>query len=265
MERLTILIESTDFRLTCKFNPSDQDDSFSFQRSSGAAREQSGSLTGGSASDDRIVSRGRGDTRLTVKLLFDVFMEDSSNRSEDVRELTRPLWELTEYPGQPPRAFELRRPLGALTENQGQSPRASELRRVRLFWGKSWEIPAVVESVSERYERFSGTGEPQRSWLTLSLMRVNDDIPPAETPSLHPATQMPTLEILAAAFDSNWGVHEKLGDNVQGESLWQIANRYYGDPRLWRLVALANDIADPLKIPAGKLLKIPPLKVLKGR
>ena len=76
---------------------------------------------------------------------------------------------------------------------------------------------------------------------------------------------MPTPEILAAAFDSNWGVHEKLGDNVQGESLWQIANRYYGDPRLWRLVALANDIADPLKIPAGKLLKIPPLKVLKGR
>ena len=150
MERLTILIESTNFRLTCKFNPSDQDDSFSFQRSSGAAREQSGSLTGGSTSDDRIVSRGRGDTRLTVKLMFDVFLDDSPNRSEDVRELTRPLWELTEY--------------------QGQGPRTSELRRVRLFWGKSWEIPAVVESVSERYERFSDTGKPQRSWLTLSLM-----------------------------------------------------------------------------------------------
>jgi hypothetical protein len=243
VEHVTFLIESTNVRLTCLLNPEDKEDSLTIERSSGAAREQSGSLTGGNMSDDRIVSRGRGDTRLKLKLLFDVALQGSSIWSQDVRDLTRPLWELTEY------------------EEQG----ARELRRVRLFWGKGWEIPAVVESVAERYERFSSSGRPQRSWLTLSLLRVSDQPQPAEWPPLHPATKMPSLEQLAAARDPSWGVHEKLGNSVQGEHLWQLASLYYGDPRLWRLIALANDIADPSKILAGILLVIPPLKVLKGR
>ena len=243
MEHVTFLIESTNVRLTCLLNPEDKQDSLTIERSSGAAREQSGSLTGSNMSDDRIVSRGRGDTRLKLKLLFDVALKGSSIRSRDVRDLTRPLWELTEY------------------QEQG----AHELRRVRLFWGKGWEIPAVVESVAERYERFSSSGRPQRSWLTLSLLRVSDQPLLAERPPLHPATKMPTPEQLAAARDPSWGVHEKLGNGVQGEHLWQLASLYYGDPRLWRLIALANDIADPSKIPAGILLMIPPLKVLKGR
>lgn len=245
MEYVTFLIESTNVRLTCLLNPEDQSDSLTFERSSGATREESGSLTGNDMNEDRVVSRGRGDTRLTLKLLFDVSLAGSSIRTGDVRDLTSPFWELTEY--------------------QGQGAQALELRRVRFFWGKGWAIPAVVESVAERYERFASNGVPQRSWLTLSLMRVHDQVPPAEPPVLHPATQMPPPEKLAAASDPSWGVHEKLGDGVQGEHLWQLASRYYGDPRLWRLIALANDIADPLKIQAGKVLKIPPWKILKGR
>lgn len=260
MERVTFLIESTNVRLTCLLNPEDREDSLTIQRSSGAAREESSSLTGSDLSDNRVVSRGRGDTRLTLKLLFDVSLAGSSIRSADVRDLTRPLWDLTEYPLQG-------------TRQAAAGSKGRELRQVRLFWGKGWEIPAVVESVAERYERFSANGLPQRSWLTLGLMRVHDEIPPAEAPIVHPATAMPPPERLAAASAAgsgaggsapNWGVHEKLGSDVQGEQLWQLASRYYGDPRLWRLIALANDIAHPLKIQAGKLLKIPPLKILKG-
>ena len=245
MERVTFLIEGTHARLTCLVNPEDREDGLTIQRSSGATREQSSSLTGSNLSDDRVVSRGRGDTRLSLKLLFDVALPGSTIRTNDVRDLTRPFWDLTEY--------------------RGQSPQALELRRVRLFWGKGWEIPAVVESVAERYERFAANGLPQRSWLTLGLMRVDDPLPSPEPPSLHPATQMPTVEQLAAASNPSWGAHEKLGNGVQGEHLWQLASRYYGDPRLWRLIALANDVANPLRIQAGKLLKIPPLKILKGR
>lgn len=245
MDRITFIIERTGVRLTCLLNPEDKQDSLTIKRSSGVTREQSGSLTGGGLSDDRIVSRGRGDTRLELKLLFDVSLAGSSIRSGDVRDLTNPFWELAEY--------------------QVQGSQTSELRVVRLFWGKGWDIRVVVESVAERYERFSSDGRPQRSWLTLGLMRVDDQPTPAHPPVLYPSTQMPTPEKLAAASDPSWGIHEKLGDDVQGESLWQLASRYYGDPRLWRLIALANDIADPSKIQAGKLLKIPPLKVLKGR
>jgi hypothetical protein len=241
VDRITFLIGSTDIlRLTCLLNPEDTQDGLTIERSSGVTREQSGSLTGSKLSDDRIVSRGRGDTRLKLKLLFDVSLAGSSIYSEDVRDLTRSFWDLSEY-------------------------QALELPRVRLLWGKGWDIPVVVESVAERYERFSPDGRPQRSWLTLGLMRVNDQLPPASPPALYSATQMPTLEQLVAASDPNWGVHEKLGNGVQGDHLWQLASRYYADPRLWRLIALANDIANPLKIQAGKLLKIPPLKVLKGK
>lgn len=247
MERVTFLIENRkppDNRLTCLLNPEDKD-GFTIKRSSGATREQSSSVIGSDLSDDLIVSRGRGDTSLELKLLFDVMLAGSSIRSSDVRELTRPFWELAEY--------------------RAHGSPVSELPVVRFFWGKGWDIRVVVESVAEQYVRFSRDGLPQRSKLTLGLKRVHDQPPPAEQPSLHPPTQMPTSEQLAAASDPTWGVHEKLGGSTQGEALWQLASNYYGDPRLWRLIALANEIVNPLKIPAGTLLKVPPLKVLKRR
>ena len=245
MDRVTFIIENTGVRLTCLLNPEDKQDSLTINRTSGATREPGGSLSGGEQSEDRIVSHGRGDTRLELKLLFDVSLAGSSFQSGDVRDLTKPFWKLAEY--------------------QAQGSQANELRVVRLIWGKGWDIRVVVESVAERYERFSPNGLPQRSWLMLGLMRKHEQTPPSNPPILHPATQMPTFEQLAAASDSNWGVHEKLGNGGQGEHLWQLAMLYYGDPRLWRLIALANDIANPLKIQAGKPLKIPPFKVLKGR
>ena len=42
-----------------------------------------------------------------------------------------------------------------------------------------------------------------------------------------------------------------------GERLDQIAYRYYRDAALWRLVALANDIQDPFRLPPDRPLRIP--------
>jgi hypothetical protein len=47
-----------------------------------------------------------------------------------------------------------------------------------------------------------------------------------------------------------------------GERLDHLEFKYYGHlghPSLWRWLAIVNDIVDPLRIPLGTLLQIPPL------
>jgi nucleoid-associated protein YgaU len=49
------------------------------------------------------------------------------------------------------------------------------------------------------------------------------------------------------------------GYEISGqERLDEIAYKFYGDPSLWRLIARASLIADPLRIEAGRVLTIPP-------
>lgn len=246
MERVAFLIEDTNERISCLLNPEDRQDSFTIERNSGVSRDSERSLFGREQSDTPVVFRNRGDTRLTVKLLFDVTLAGSTVRTEDVRDLTGPIWRLAEYASAAPR----------------QS--LQELPRVRFIWGKAWDLPVVVESVAERYERFTRLGTPQRSWMSLRLLRVTDEIPkPVESSGVRPE-DLPAAEDLQRAADPSWGVHEFIGGGTQGDSIWMLASKYHGDPSLWRLIALANDIANPSDIPAGTLLRIPPPDVLRG-
>jgi hypothetical protein len=267
MERITFLIESTHLRLTCLLNPEDRDESLTLERSSGIAREDGSSTFGASLSDNPVQARGWGDTRLTLKLLFDVSLSPPSLAIKDVRELTRPLWELTEHS-----AGRRSTRSGAGAEPTAQrNPANRGIPQVRIFWGKGWEIPAVVESVAERYERFSEDGRPQRSWMTLRLLRVSDEIPPSELPARFSVQALPELDNLAGTVpgdeqpDSTWDAHVKVGGGTQGDQLWQLAARYLGDPRLWRWIALYNQVDDPNHIQAGTALVIPPLQKLSVR
>lgn len=45
----------------------------------------------------------------------------------------------------------------------------------------------------------------------------------------------------------------------QENRLDMIANKYYSDPTLWWVIALANDLVDPFVIQPGTVLRIPPL------
>lgn len=49
------------------------------------------------------------------------------------------------------------------------------------------------------------------------------------------------------------------------DTITWLAYVYYGDPRLWRVIADRNGIADPRKIEAGALLLIPQKPVERGR
>lgn len=242
MERVAFLIENTNTRISCLLNPADWQDGFVMERRSGAARLEDGALTNTDASDSPVVYRNRGDTRLNLKLMFDVSLAGSSIQVSDVRELTRPLWEMAEY----------------ITQRR----RYAELPRVRFIWGRAWNIPVVVDAVAERFERFTPQGVPQRSWMSLRLLRTSEAAVPEQPPARISNSEQSHLVESLPEQDHTWGVHEVLGGGVLGERLDQLAARYYGDPSLWRVIAAANNIADPSAIPAGTLLRIPPPALL---
>jgi hypothetical protein len=47
------------------------------------------------------------------------------------------------------------------------------------------------------------------------------------------------------------------GERTVAESLYEIATTQYGNPGMWRLIAAANGIADPLGLRPGTTLRIP--------
>jgi hypothetical protein len=176
----------------------------------------------------------------------------------DVQDLTRPLWELA--------------------ENVASVDGAARLRTVRLVWGKSWNVPAVVVAVAERFERFDPSGSPQRSWLRLRLLRVATSAAtsatvaqPAAGFAVPPDGSVPEDQeiIHEVQGGTTTADHEGADDGKPpappvGERLDLIAARYYGEPSLWRVLAAYNGIADPTRIPPPSTIRIPPLATLRA-
>jgi hypothetical protein len=201
----------------------------------------SGPLTGAGLSDDPILYTGGGRTILELDLLFDMELADERGTPAvaDVRALTGPLWEMAENTRQ--------------WQVAGQPRGYARPAQVRFLWGKAWNVPAVVLSVAERFERFTAQGHARRSWLRLRLLRVNETVPqPRARPSFILA-DVPSPDQVGLP-DETWGAHEYF----QGERLDQLAARTYGEPALWRLIAAVNQIDDPSDVEVGRLLRLPP-------
>jgi hypothetical protein len=152
VERVAFLIEDSNERLRCLLNP----ETLVVRRLSGTRQRRSvtGRLTGAGLTDDPLLYTGGGRTELELDLLFDTSLAGSSIATNDVRDLTAPLWNLA--------------------ENVAHRDGYSRVPLVRFIWGKSWNIPGVIEAVSERLERFTPDGVPQRSWLRMRFVRVNE-------------------------------------------------------------------------------------------
>lgn len=257
MERAAFLIEdplrrSTGARLSCLLNPN----TLVFRRVAGLRprRSMAGVITQEGLRDDPLVQTGGGTTELRLDLLFDVNLPGTwletvpsdpvaGDDERDVRDLTRPLWDLA--------------------ENRLRAGVVAGPPRVRFIWGKVWDFPAVVAAVAERLESFTSLGIPQRSFLRLRLLRADDRVvpeisPPARLPgmpsTLEPEPRSP-LEVLPLAEQPPAESYETYVS--PGHPLFLTAFRFFGDPGLWSLLAQANPEVDPVFVPPGTVLRVP--------
>ena len=255
MERVAFLVESSGERIDSMLNP----ETLVLRRSAGVQRRKSlgGQLTGVDLSDDPLLFTGGGLTELELELLFDLDL-DPQNPYQSVRRLTERFWQLAE---------------NTASEGGYGSPTL-----VRFIWGKEWNVLGVVTSVAERFERFTPSGEPRRSWLRMRFVRVHDSQPvlATETTGTSAATTgesgeseslpdllPPTVPPEVAETTELQATHTVIGGGTTGETLPQIAFAYYGNKDLWRLLAWYNNIDDPTKLEAGMTLQIPPRTVLE--
>jgi LysM repeat protein len=108
---------------------------------------------------------------------------------------------------------------------------------VQFSWGRVL-FTGILKSVNVKYTLFRETGVPIRATCGLTL----EELPSDEE------GQNPTSGALEPM---------RTHDVVDGDSLPSIAHREYGDPALWRAVAEANEIDDPMRLWPGQRLLIP--------
>jgi hypothetical protein len=232
MERVVFLVEDTGERIACLLNP----ESLVLRRRAGIRQRESGGgvVTGTRMTDDSLIYTGGGLTSIELDLVFDVAVAGSSIATEDVRELTGPLWRLA--------------------ENTDDPQRRGKPRVCRLVWGKSWNIPAVVAAVSERLEQFNAEGVPRRSWLRMRLLRCR--LPESSTPTglsegVSEGETGRTLARVHEVVGGDTGIGGETGPSAEPLSL--VAFRETGDAANWR----AFGLDDPMSLLPGQLLEIP--------
>ncbi|MFG3556111.1 hypothetical protein ACGGAQ_17195 [Micromonospora sp. NPDC047557] len=234
MERVAFLIDSSGERVDCLLNP----ETVQVTRLAGVRHRGAGGgqLTGSGLADDPLVFTGGGRTELVLDLLFDVDFVQAQVRPTDVRVLTRPLWMLAE---------------NSTAEHGWLRPPL-----VRLVWGKTWNVPGVIIAVAERFDAFTGTGSPRRSWLRLKLVRAAETADQAQAGFAEElaAVSTPAAAPGSAVVAAGDGAAEPGHSGVRFDLL---ANDALGSPLRWRLLAEHNRITDPLAVPAGTTLAVP--------
>lgn len=235
MERVAFLVDESGDRVDCLLNP----ETVQVTRLAGVRPRSAagGRLVGSGLADDPLLFTGGGRTEMVLDLLFDVELVDTPPRPDDVRALTRRLW--------------------LLAENSAQEHGSVRPPLVRLVWGKTWNIPGVIVAVAERFDAFAMGGAPRRSWLRLKLVRVAEsaaeaqagfeqELAAASTPAVGPGGA-----VLAVG-------EGQAQPGYSGVRFDLLANDALGSPLRWRLLAEHNRIANPLDVPPGSALSVPP-------
>jgi len=177
--------------------------------------------TRGSRTTPRPQFVGTGPEVLTAKLLFDGF-DTWHPSATSVTDAVRKLLGWTCVPAQ------------SYEQDTPQPP------TVNFQWGNGIDFTGFLQQVQIVYTMFApADGTPLRAIATISLHSIPDD----------PQGTNPTSGGIS-------GRRSALLEDCDG--LAAIAYREYGDPGLWRGLAIANGIEDPARIPVGTRLLVPP-------
>ena len=110
---------------------------------------------------------------------------------------------------------------------------------VEVGWGASqtadFPFVGVISRLSQRFTLFRSTGQALRATLNLSFTEFLD-------PNINLRQTDPELTTRVIR---------------RGDSLVSIAAQVYSDPSLWRVIADANGLDDPLRLEIGRRLTIP--------
>lgn len=119
---------------------------------------------------------------------------------------------------------------------------------VTFTWGQETTFKAACTQLTVAYKLFRPNGDPIRADVKMTLKQAA----PASTASANGANRPGNPTTRANA---GHGVHTV----KDGDSLPSIAYQAYGDATVWRAIAEANDIENPLHIRRGRSLSLPKL------
>lgn len=112
---------------------------------------------------------------------------------------------------------------------------------VLLFTWGTLSFTCVLARANQRYIMFRPDGVPVRARVTVTFNEFRNADLEAKEVKRETADYTKTYLVLA------------------GETLSAIAGREYGNPKLWRPIALANGVSDPHRLRPGLRLVIPRL------
>lgn len=234
MERVAFLVEATDEHISCMLNP----ESLVVTRTAGVRPRQApgGLVTGAGLADDPLLLSGGGRTALQLDLLFDVDLVDPLVQPpDDVRQLTSPLTQLA--------------------ENSADADGRRRPPTVRFVWGRAWNLPGVVTELSERFDRFSESGSPLRSWLRMVFVRAGlgtdqtsgvgiDGIEGSAVTSGIDLTTQPSRSVVPEGEQTV----DPTGASINPLQLGLMSQDAFGSPLMWKLLMEFNNVDDPLHV-----------------
>jgi nucleoid-associated protein YgaU len=125
----------------------------------------------------------------------------------------------------------------SLKQNKGSPP------WVLFRWGQLTGSLSYIASVQVKYTLFTAAGVPVRATCTVALEEIAGD-PPKQNPT------------------SGGLVPRRVHVLIEGETLAGIAYNEYGNASLWRAVAAANRIDDPMRLRPGTSVLLPAVNEL---
>lgn len=111
---------------------------------------------------------------------------------------------------------------------------------VYLEWA-SLQFQGYLVSCAQNFVKFTESGMPVRAWLQCTFM---EQVAPLKSNLLNPLNSPDTTKFRTVC---------------QGDSLWAMAAKEYGQPGQWRAIAEANGLVNPRLLRSGDRLSLPAL------